>query len=266
MLNLSAHFWSWLPARSNFYFRRFWLLSKFNFLITIFQINISRLLCIIIVSFFINIFHHILWNTLWNSQWVNFFGCFVFDVWDEERAFNLLLVKLFWINTSMISQVIVKLWLSWNLSLVNFFGPKWMLSQMLPVNTLDRIFLEKTLQEIIEKWRKFINLWRFFFTNLCDQVFETSGGKWRLSSCQLIEHTTQCPHVRIKTVNTIIWEKFWGHIIWRSALGLWLVSLLLFVQIIQLFWKAKIAELQSIILIHEHIWWLEVCVNNIVGV
>ena len=53
-------------------------------------------------------------------------------------------MELLWVDISAFFQILVKLGLSWELSLVNFFCPEWMLAEMLPIDSLYRVFFEKS--------------------------------------------------------------------------------------------------------------------------
>lgn len=102
LLNHSTHFRSWFVSSVFLDLGRFWFLCKFNFLISVFQINIGWLLSIVVVSFLIYILHHVFGNTLGHAQRIDLFGRFIFNVRYEERAFNLLFVEFFRVDAAAI--------------------------------------------------------------------------------------------------------------------------------------------------------------------
>lgn len=67
-------------------------------------------------------------------------GHFVVHIGDEVGVTLLLQVEIIYIDT-MIGQVSVELRLLWQRALVDLFGPEGMLAKVLPINTLDRVFL-----------------------------------------------------------------------------------------------------------------------------
>lgn len=100
------------------------------------------------------------------SERIYLFGSFVLDIGDKEGSFDLLIVELIRVNASAILEISVELRLPRYLSLVDLFVPERMLSQMLPVDPLDRILLEQSLQQVVEKRRHFVTLRCFFFADL----------------------------------------------------------------------------------------------------
>ena len=117
--------------------------AKIDFLITIGQVDVEWCLGILLVciSIFVQRLHHVLGDALRNTQWINFLGWFVLDIWNEVSVSHLLFVELFRVDVSALFQIFVELRLSRYLSLVDLLSPERMLSQVLPIDTLDRIFL-----------------------------------------------------------------------------------------------------------------------------
>ena len=140
-------------------------------------------------------------------------------VWDEVPFSGLLLSEGIRIDVTELSKIIIECGLSRQLTPVDLFSPKWMLSQMLPRNTLHWIFLEQTAQKIREKGRSIGNRLVRPALDLSDKLLETTGFEGRQARCHLIEDTTQGPDIRLETVNALIVKEFGRHVV-RSAIFL----------------------------------------------
>ena len=109
--------------------------------------------------------------------------------------------------------------------------------------------------------------------NLCDQLLQATCFEGWQSSCHLIEDTAKCPDVRLVTVDTLIVEKLWRHVVRRAILALGaaflpilvlviLIVLILVGKVCKLTGKAKVTELERTVFIEEHIRRFEVTVDN----
>ena len=84
-----------------------------------------------------------------DSHRVHSLGYPIVDIRNEKCISLLLLVKIFYIY-AMVCQIGVKLWLLREISLVYLLVPKWMLPQMLPVDSFNRVLLKQSSKQIIE--------------------------------------------------------------------------------------------------------------------
>lgn len=87
----------------------------------------------------------------------------------------------------MTREIAIELLLLWKLSLVDLFGPEGVFAKMLPVDTLHRVFLKETRQQIIESRRETFNLRGFLLANLLNEVFQASRIEGWLSGRELVE-------------------------------------------------------------------------------
>lgn len=84
-----------------------------------------------------------------DTHWVNLTGHSVVNVRYEVSVTLLLEVEVVHID-AMRGQICIKLRLLWKLTLVDFLGPKRMLSKVLPVDALYWVFFEKSRQKIVK--------------------------------------------------------------------------------------------------------------------
>lgn len=146
---------------------------------------------------------------------------------------------------------------------------------MLPIDTLRGILLEQALQQVVEEWTEALNLRRLLFADLRDEILEARSGVWRLASGKLKEHAAERPHVRVKRVDAIVSEQLRRHVVRRACLRRLSVALvnglgsllgLTLHEVGQLLGQAEVAQLERVVLVHEHIGWLQVAIDNAVGV
>ena len=89
------------------------------------------------------ILQKILLNSLGYPYWVDLLWNLIVDIWYKVSIFLLLLIEVININTPC-SEVGIELRLLRKSSLVYFFGPEGVLSQVFPVNSLHRIFIQES--------------------------------------------------------------------------------------------------------------------------
>ena len=64
------------------------------------------------------------------------------EVWDEVAFSRLLLSERIWVNVPLLAEVVVESGLARKFAPIYFFGPERVLAQMLPRDSLDRIFFK----------------------------------------------------------------------------------------------------------------------------
>jgi len=72
------------------------------------------------------------------------------QVRNEVAVTRLLLHKLVGLDASCLLEVLLEGGLAWQLAKVDLLRPEGMLSQMLPADSLDRIFLQQSSEQVIE--------------------------------------------------------------------------------------------------------------------
>ena len=186
-----------------------------------------------------------------DAHWVYLTRHSVVHVRHEVSVALLLKVEVVHIN-AMRGQVGVELGLLWELTLVDFLGPKGVLPQMLPVNALHWVFFEESRQQIVENRGETLHLGCLGFAYLLYQILQACRVKGRLSCCQLVQYASKSPNIRVKAVNTIVLEQFWSHIVRCSTLGLLALRISLN-QVHYLLGQSEVTQLEVAVLIKQDI-------------
>lgn len=61
---------------------------------------------------------------------------------------------------------------------------------------------------------------RFEVEDIIDELVERDTDKRRVACSTLIEHASQCPHIRDRRMDRPILEELRRHVAWRPSLGL----------------------------------------------
>ena len=102
--------------------------------------------------------------------------------------------------------------------------PPGMILNLLPVYSVDRIFLKHFLKKIVELRAKSIHRRYVFYYNFLDKLFEGVGVKWRFTRGHFDHDASKRPEVRIIRVNPVVLEQLRRHIKRCASLilGIWI--------------------------------------------
>ena len=120
-------------------------------------------------------------------------------------------------NYSAKFQIRFKLSLLWICALCYFKstdGPERVTSDLFPINSLYRVFLEHPPQKIIEVGGGAFNReWTIPLDYHCNKIFQRIWTEGRLPWGQLKKNATQWPKVWVEGMHPLIVKEFWGHVI-----------------------------------------------------
>lgn len=145
--------------------------------------------------------------------------------------------------------------------------PPCMLLELLPPDSIYRIFLEYLEHEVVVFRREVLDHGDLLHPDLLDEVLESARVEGRLACRQLDEDAAEGPEVGLVAVDAAVLEQFWRHVVRRTGLVFRALTCLrmrrgaLLRRVLHsntrkvrhLLRQSKVAELQLAILIHKHI-------------
>jgi hypothetical protein len=90
--------------------------------------------------------------------------------------------------------------------------------EFLPTKSLQGIFLEQFLHQIIEFRTDIWELRYWVHLDHLNQGFQTGGVKWGFSSRHLVDQAPEGPEVGRERINSRILEQFRRHVVWSTLL------------------------------------------------
>ena len=148
-------------------------------------------------------------------------------VGNEVPLGSLLLSEGIWVDVPLLSKIIVESGLAGEFTPIDLLGPEGVLAQMLPRDPLHWVLLQQPAQQIREQWRSSRDWLIWSGLNLCDQLLQSTGFKWRQAGCHFVENAAEGPDVRLETVNAFFVEKLRGHVVRGAIFALWSVFTIL---------------------------------------
>lgn len=118
---------------------------EYELLIVILQLDVAigRAACSSQSIVPIILLHHVFLDSLRETQGIRPARLLkVCQIWNEESIGSLLIGKLVWVDVAMLAQILIKCWLSRHFARIDLLGPERMFAQMLPRDTLNRVFLK----------------------------------------------------------------------------------------------------------------------------
>ena len=147
---------------------------------------------------------------------------------------------------------------------------------MLPRNTLDWVFFEKSAQQVREKSTCIRNGLVWSRLNLSDELLQATCLEGRQACGHLVKYAAKRPQVRLITVDTLVIEQLRSHVVRSSVFPLrasfcvliWLLASIssIFSEVGKFARKSKVAKLESAVLVDKYIRRLQVTVDDSVEV